>query len=328
MGTRVMRGLQSQLPPEQLVGLSRSKHLGDLAVELDDPGALAVEPGDVVINTIGLHPRRHDPRQLITHCLAHGAHYIDLCESREIYELGEAALKAFAAHQRTKSTVVQGCSTIPSLVDVLVPATAGTHRKVLLSVGMRNDLSASLMYGLIRPLGGEHDNGRWWHDTTTRQLFDGSRRRYGSHPGPWVDGRTDFFCGLDRRAAYWGLRAASVATRSMDDEGLHEWCRRLLPIARRGGQLLGTPQGSLRIEQRRDGNVLAVVEVRAERDGLLIPALPAVWAAKALLGDTTLNGRVQLAQLIDRTAVVADLVRRGYTVESMTAANGVANSAT
>lgn len=316
MGKRVLALLQEKLPPEKVVALSRREPKSDPRhVDLRAPEALHLQQGDVVVNAVGLHPLDLDPGPMITHCLQAGAHYVDLSESRDIHELGEDAFTAFTAEHPATSAVVQGCSTIPAMVDVLMPASPGTDRTVLLSVGMRNELGVSLMYGLLRPLGRKHQSGRWWTTTTTRQLFDGSRRRYGSHPGSWTDGHTHFSCGLDRRFAYWALRAASRLTRHMSNERLEAFCRATLPIASAGGYFVGTPRGSLRLEQRRSGQVTGVVEVRAERNGLIIPSLPAVWAALELVSRTDLSGLIELGELFDKEATVADLRDRGYTVE-------------
>ena len=309
MGKRVLRLLQEQLGPERVIAVNRTE--GDETVALK---ALDVKPGDVVVNAVGLHPFDHDPRSIITHCLHRGTHYVDLCESLELHSLGAQALAKFTRTQPVTSAVVQSCSTIPAMVDVLMPDRPEAERTVLLSVGIRNDLSAALMYGLLRPLGQKHGRGRWWHHRTSRILFDGSRRRYGTHPGSWANDRTTFFCGLDQPIAYWGLLVGSLATRHMSDEVLYRLCQLLLPIAGPLGRL-GTRHGSLRLEQRSGKRLDAVVEVRAESNGLDIPALPACWAALALLGRTDSSGAVTLHELTNSAAVLNDLESRGYAVD-------------
>ena len=110
MGKRVLALLQEQLPPEQVVALSRREPIGDPRhVDLRAPEALQLHPGDVVVNAVGLHPLDIDPGPMITHCLNAGAHYVDLSESLDIHELGERAFAAYSAEQTATSAVVQGC---------------------------------------------------------------------------------------------------------------------------------------------------------------------------------------------------------------------------
>ena len=316
MGKRVLQLLQDELPRDQIVPLTRKEPIhSQRHVDLHHPDALELQPGDVVVNAVGLHPLQVNPYPMITHCLRSGAHYIDLAESLDIHELGRQAVTAFTAEGTPRSAVVQGCSTIPAMVDVLLPAAGGTERTVLLSVGLKNEISVSLMYGLLRPLGRHHASGRWWTETTSRRLFDGSLRRYGSHPGSWTDGTTQFFCGFDRRFAYWVLRAGLALTSRMSDDALVALCKAALPLAFPGGQVVGTPRGSLRFEQHRSRHLTETVEVRAERDGLLVPSLPAVWAARELVGRRDVAGLTNLGELIDRDAIVDELQRRGYEVE-------------
>lgn len=313
MGKRIVKLLHEALAPEHVVSVSRSS---SSFTDIASPETLSLDPGDVVIDAVG--PYLHDPGAIVAHCLRIGAHYVDLSESSDFHELVESALTGHERHHAATSAVVPGCSTIPAMVDVLMPTQSGFKRDVLLSVGTQNEASGPLLYGLVRPLGHAHEGGRWWEESASRVLFDGSRRRYGSHPAPWEGSDTNFFCGLDFRVAYWILRVFSVVTRRMSDAALFKLCSAVVPLAKLFA-VFGTPLGSLRLERRQashHGDLVDVVEVRAYNQGLMVPALPAVWAALALLELSDAVGRKSLADLIDRSSVIADLRARGYTVET------------
>jgi hypothetical protein len=59
------------------------------------------------------------------------------------------------------------------------------------------------------------------------------------------------------------------------------------------------------------------VEVRAQHEGLNVPALPAVWAARRLLEGGPWSGPLRLAQLISPQEAVRWLSAEGYQVAEM-----------
>jgi hypothetical protein len=77
---------------------------------------------------------------------------------------------------------------------------------------------------------------------------------------------------------------------------------------------IGGTAGGLRIEALdAAGNVLGAVNFKAEREGLNIPALPAVWAARALSSDCE-PGHRPLRSLVTFDAAAASLRGHGYEV--------------
>jgi hypothetical protein len=80
-------------------------------------------------------------------------------------------------------------------------------------------------------------------------------------------------------------------------------------------QALGTPVGVLSIEALdRDGRLVAELEVRALREPLNVPALPAVWAARRLLTGKPPTGPVRLEQLLTPQEAADWLRAEGYLV--------------
>jgi hypothetical protein len=83
-------------------------------------------------------------------------------------------------------------------------------------------------------------------------------------------------------------------------------------------QALGTPVGVLSVEALDgDGRLVAEVEVRAQREGLNVPALPSVWAARRLLAGGPWSGPLCLAQLIAPQEAARWLRAEGYRVAGM-----------
>jgi len=309
MGRRVVELLHQSLDPDRVVQVARN---GPVPGDINQPESVELWAGDVVVDAVG--PYLHDPTAIVNHCLRSGAHYIDLSELTSFHRPAAVALADFDQNHTVSSAIVQGCSTVPAMVDVLMPEQPGSTRTVLLSVGTQNEASAPLLFGLIRPLGRPAEGqGLWWSDTITRTLLSGHKRRYGSYPAPWGDD-TSFYCGLDYRISYWALLGLSKVTNRMGDAALYAMCERVASLTR-PFRRLGTPHGSLRLERRMNGGLLELTEVRATGNGLVIPALPAAWAAVALLGRTDLDGLTGLPALIDRTMVVAELRSHGYTVD-------------
>jgi len=93
-------------------------------------------------------------------------------------------------------------------------------------------------------------------------------------------------------------------------------CRRAMPFMPLV-QALGTPVGVLSIEALDgDGRLVAEQEVRAMREALNVPVLPAVWAAQRLLAGSPPTGLVRLEQLLTPHEAAEWLREEGYLVTS------------
>jgi hypothetical protein len=261
---------------------------------------------------------------LLEVCISRQAHYIDLCESPN----RQARVRQWVELQPNKpikSCVLTGCSTIPALADALMPLLERPGVRVLqwhvfLSMGTRHPLSASLLYGLLRPLGRSRGDLQWWRESITRELGDGRWRRYGSYPASWPLERVRFWAGFDHGFYWYLLRVAAGLTTYMPDQLLWRLCQLGRPFASLL-RLIGTERGSLRLELEDENSSIRALEVRASERGLSIPVLPALWAIRALLDEHSASapearvGVLELSDLISAKEVAANLQARGHTVQ-------------
>ncbi len=307
---------------ERVIPVGRKK--GAIKVDVRAPGTLAphLTPGDIVVDLVG--PYRHDPSPLLEVCVSRQAHYIDLCESPH----RQARVRQWVElqpKQPVKSCVLTGCSTIPALANALMPLLERPGVRVLqwhvfLSMGTRHPVSASLLYGLLRPLGRSRGGLQWWRESITRELGDGRWRRYGSYPASWPLERVRFWAGFDRAFYWYLLRVAAGLTAFMPDQLLWRLCQLGRPFASLF-RLLGTERGSLRLELEDENSSIRALEVRASEHGLTIPVLPALWAIRALLERSMDSSReepvgvLELSDLVSAKEAAANLQARGHVVQ-------------
>ncbi len=312
MGRRIVQVLEQGGVEAQVAG-RRGPILAN--VHAPAPFLETLTSGDVVIDAVG--PYLHDPRLLVQGCLERGAHYIDLSESPEFQASVRAALQDWSGTPR--SAIATGCSTIPAMADALMslierPGDDIARRVVWLSMGTRNPVSAALMYSLLRPLGRRHRHGRWWRELRTCRLGDGRTPKNGSYPAPWPRERQELWSGFDRSIYAWLLWFASFSLPLCPDRLLWWGCiltRPLVSMAR----WVGTRRGNLRLELHSTRGEVRALEVRAQRDGLMIPACPAAWAAQALLQRVDIAGEVQLSALLSGKEIAARLQAMVYVVK-------------
>lgn len=318
MGARLMRLLGEGLEPDQLCGASRAgpEHEGHLRLDVHKPPAPElIQATDVIIDAVG--PYRHDPTPWLQSCAQVGAHWVDLSEAPKTHAQVRQLSEQFKA-----SRALTGCSTVPAMAALLLKPLvqeakgALSRVEVLLSMGSNNPASAGLIYSLLRPLGRplatQPGGGDAWHERTSRRLMTGHKRSYGAYPCPELNLGLPvrFWSGFDRGLLWYPLRVAAMLTPHLKDETLMRLsalAAKLVPLWRP----LGTRLGSLRLECWDErGELRKGLELHARRDGLDIPALPAVWASLALLG--TARRARSLDELVSEEMAKADLTRRGY----------------
>lgn len=305
--------------PERIVIAGRR---GPVRLDVNDPGTLEMElrAGDVVIDAAA--PYRHDPRPLVRICVNAHAHYIDLSQDPYFQAKVKEFVHALGEHP-FKSAIMTGCSTVPGMVDALMPLLArpgvrSISQSIMLSMGTRNKLSSAMLYSLLRPLGRRYNGGRWWHETLVRKLGDGRWRRYGGFPAKWPLSQIQLWSGFDRRAYWYLLRLFAVILPLIPDQVLWRLCqvsRPFVSILR----LFGTHRSSLRIEIIDEYYKVRAMEVRADQGNLMIPSMPAAWAAKHLLyhhgTDEAKVGMMTLRDVMTAKDIAGELQEHGHVVQ-------------
>jgi hypothetical protein len=278
---------------------------------LDDPASLreAMSNVAVVINAIG--PYAYDPAPLLDACAAANADYVDLASEPDFLR----AVQAWARNRPTRIAVCAGASTVPGLVELTAAhlcerlETVPSAFDVYLSMGSANPLTPGLLASLTLQLGvplRSADGGLSYRKLRPRHLAGLGRRLFGRYPSPFDEhglilaGRriaTCFWVGLDRTWIVHALRGLSYLRPYFGEKtwiALTEKARPLVGWANR----VGGRAGGMRIEALDpDENVLAAANFLAPCEGLNIPALPSVWAARALL-DKSQPGLCSLATLV------------------------------
>jgi hypothetical protein len=265
---------------------------------LDEPASLRSALSDVavVINAIG--PYAYDPVPLLEACAAAGAHYVDLASEPGFL----AAVQSWGERREARIAICPGASTMPGLIEL--SAAHLTERlgavpsafEVFLSMGSANRLTPGLLASLTLQLGvrlRSADGSVSYRQLHRRLLHGLGPRLFGRYPSPF-DGlglnlgdrrvATRFWVGLDRSWIVYALWAVSYLRPRFDDRtwiALVEKARPLVGWANR----VGGRAGGMRVEAvGADHNLLGAVNYLAPCEGLNIPALPSVWAARALLG--------------------------------------------
>jgi hypothetical protein len=197
--------------------------------------------------------------------------------------------------------------------------------EVFLSMGSANQLTPGLLASLTLPLGvrlHSPDGGVSYRRLRRRQLHGLGPRFFGRYPSPFDEQGLDlgdrraparFWVGLDRSWIVHALRALSYLRPRFRDRtwiALAGKARPLVALANRvGGRV-----GGLRLEALDvAGKVLGAVNYLAPREGLNIPALPSVWAARALLAVAR-PGLRPLRTLLTFEEAATSLRRQGFEV--------------
>jgi hypothetical protein len=331
LGRRIVALLRREAPELRVIGASRHpERIGTpeaRRLDLADPASFApaLEGVRVLVHAAG--PYDHDPRLLVAACLARGVDWVDLAEDPAFI----ARVRAAAAAANLRSRIVPGCSTVPGMVALLARRFDSLARSedvarvdAHLSLGSRNPVSFGLLYGLLRPLGGPEPGGaRWFRSLQRFRFADGLRRSFGSYPialgeGAAVGGRrvpVRLFVGFDRGFVNLALAQAARLVPRLDARALARLARWALPVAN-AARVLGGSQGRLSVDAfDAGGRRLAAVELRADREGLDVPATPALWAAQRLAQGAEIPPGVRsLDEILPLGEALDHLRKRGYAV--------------
>jgi hypothetical protein len=335
MGRRIAALWESHVPNVRLrLGVRRReamKYFGPSAhvaiARIDEPDSLrsALSEVVVVINAIG--PYAYDPVPLLDACAAAGAHYVDLASEPEFL----AAVHLWGEHQEARIAICSGASTVPGLIELSAAhiteclGALPSAFEVFLSMGSANRLTPGLLASLTLQLGVRlraPDGGESFRQVRRRHLHGLGSRLFGRYPSPFDEPGlrlgdrsviTRFWVGLDRSWIVYALRALSYLRPRFRDRtwvALVEKMRPLVGMA----NLVGGRAGGMRIEALNVvGDVLGAVNYLAPREALNIPALPSVWAARALL-DVHQPGFRPLRTLVTFDEAAASLRAHGFEV--------------
>jgi hypothetical protein len=335
MGRRIAALWDSHVSGVPLrLGVRRAAAINELGlgaqavvVQLDDAASLrgALSDVAVVINAIG--PYVYAPAPLLDACAAAGVHYVDLASEPEFL----AAVDAWGAGRAAPIAVCPGASSVPGLIELsaqhlterlgAVPSTFDVY----LSMGSANRLTPGLLASLTIQLGVRlraADGQVSYRELRRRRLCGLGQRLFGRYPSPFDEHGLDigerrvparFWVGLDRSWIAHALRALSYLRPRFGDRSwvaLAEAARPLVGLA----NLVGGRVGGMRIEGLDgSGRVLGSVNYLAPREALNIPALPSVWAARALLNGSSPGVR-PLCSLVTFDEAVTSLHAHGFGV--------------
>src|SRR5215472_7730195 len=264
---------------------------------LEEPATLRDALADVAVVINAMGPYAYDPAPLLDACAAAGAHYIDLASEPEFL----AAVHSWGERHEARIAICPGASTMPGLIELSAAhlterlGAVPTAFDLFLSMGSANRLTPGLLASLTLPLGvrlHSPDGGVSYRQLRRRHLHCLGPRLFGRYPSPFDaqglnlgDRRvlTRFWVGLDRSWIVYALRALSYLRPRFRDRtwiAMAEKAQPLVALANRvGGRVGGLRMEALDVA----GNVLGAVNYLAPREALNIPALPSVWAARALL---------------------------------------------
>lgn len=326
MGKRVY-DLACRLLPDANI-TSGSRHGGSdknsRSVDIHSPPSLkqALTGADIVINAVG--PYTYDPTPLISACFENGCHYIDIAEVPAFIERVYAVASTCQKRTEKSIAVLPGCSTVPAMIEVIAAAwerdPALDHIRAYLSMGSKNPISPALVYSLLLPLSRHHPRA---FTRLAHKRFDAETSRlFGAYPSPFdasglrLKNKTvpaEFAICFDRALYSLVLWIMARILPVVPDALIKTLCH-LSPPVMPLVNLLGTFRGILVVEGLdAQGNILHTERIQAERDGLNIPALPSVWAARELLTHPHSQAR-RLIELLDASQMADALLQEGYQV--------------
>ncbi|MCB9894516.1 MAG: saccharopine dehydrogenase NADP-binding domain-containing protein [Planctomycetes bacterium] len=321
MGKRIIRLLHETLPDVEVLTAGRSAE-NDRQLDVKSPSAEAMRGATVVINTVGAFS--YDPAPLVNAAHEAGAHYVDIAE--------RASFVAAARIKHPVLAAVSGASTVPGLIEVLAEHWAGqppARVRAQLSIGTNNPASATLLYSMLEPIGrhpdpeAAMDDRRFFLRTWARKHHGVGKRRYGRYPGVYGDALqvgesevpTEFGFGFDRRV-YTRLLQLNAPILALLPRALLRLQATIGAVLAPLARPLGTRIGILSLDALDErGEVTDSIEVRASKNGLDVPARPAVWAAEALLKSPRPTRR--LSELVTADTAAARLREAGYKVTGL-----------
>ncbi len=332
LGARITVLLKQLIPAVTVVTASRSLNTlhqhEHRCVDIADPSTYnhAFCGIHFVIHAAG--PFNHDPTPLLTYCLDHKIHYLDISEDLVFIN---QIVKITKNYMHPQSYIIPGCSTVPGLVSVLSQRIQQQNKikkiQVFLNMGSKNPVSFGLMFSLLRPLGTSMPHGQACF-RKVHQLRHSAEiiRYYGLYPSPFTTGITiekkifpiQFYVGFDRRIITYCLSLFSPLLKRLSDQNLRRLCHIALAISPLT-RLFGTLEGRLRINAVGQNNkMIKHIEVIANKDGLNIPASQVVWAIKKLIAidpGKIPPGLLSLSMLMTGKEAIKNLRQQGYVVD-------------
>jgi hypothetical protein len=280
---------------------------------------------DVIINAVG--PFYYDPKPILTVCLRLGCHYIDIAETTDFINKVKTIADKFPYN--SFSNIITGCSTVPGLIEVFSKVWNQNNIaeiQAFLTMGSSNSVSNTLIYSLLRPLGQvSSKNTAYFSKLITKHFENIGYRTYGNYPSAFdLEGiainnhlvPTNFYAGFDKEFYSYLLFLFAKILPFVPDNLLITLCKvanLFTPIIQR----IGSPVGILSIEALDSyKNTLDKIQILAFKEGLNVPALPAVWAAKKLLegSPSIYNKTLALSDLFTPQEITALLLQQGYKV--------------
>ncbi len=334
LGVRITALLEQWVPDVTLITAGRSlstphQHEHRL-VDIAEPSTYnkVFRGVHYIIHAAG--PFSHDPTPLITYCLNHKIHYLDIAEDPVFLK---QIFKITSHYPNPQSYIIPGCSTVPGLVSVLSQRFQKQETlekikevQVFLNMGSKNPVSFGLIFSLLRPLGTTMPNGKICFNKLHRLRHNQQTTRYyGPYPAPFSEGINigtrrvplHFYVGFDRKTITYCLSLFSTFLATLSDKNLQRFCHIALavsPITR----LFGTLEGRLRVQAvNQDQQIIESLEVIADKDGLNIPASQVIWAVKKLIAGNISDikpGCLSLTTLITADEAINHLRQQGYTV--------------
>jgi len=281
---------------------------------------------NVVINTVG--PFEYNPELLLNACFKANCHYIDIAETANFI----AKVKNIAF--KNSSYIVTGCSTVPALIETIAQSWKEEKNlaeiRAFLSMGSNNNVSPTLIYSLLRPLGKlDKNNKKYFAQAIKKSFPQAGKRLYGNYPSAFeLTGikinnqllEANFYVSFDKPIYSYLLFLASKILPKIPDNllfNLSTIANLFTPIIK----FIGSPVGILLIEALdKNQNILDKIEILANSEGLNIPALPSVWTAKKLLENNlnSLNKTLSLSDLFSPKEIFQLLKEEGYKVYGAT----------
>lgn len=283
---------------------------------------------NVVINTVG--PFEYNPELLLNACFKANCHYIDIAETKQFI----SQIENIALLNKNSPYIVTGCSTVPALIETIAQSwkeeknLAEIH--AFLSMGSNNNVSPTLIYSLLRPLGKlDKNNKKYFAQLIKKSFPQAGKRLYGNYPSAFeqvgikINNQlfpANFYVGFDKTAYSYLLFLASKILPKIPDNllfNLSKIANLFTPIIKS----IGSPTGILLIEALdKNQNILDKIEILANSEGLNIPALPSVWTAKKLLENNLNfpNKILSLSDLFSPKEIFQLLKEEGYKVYGAT----------
>lgn len=334
IGKRIVKLADGLLPQVEIIKACRKIPKQDSSfrqVDIFNQRSLekALSDINVVINTVG--PFEYNPELLLKACFKANCHYIDIAETETFIAKVE---KIALANKNSNSFVITGCSTVPALIETIAQSWKEEKNlaeiRVFLSMGSNNSVSPTLIYSLLRPLGKIDKNNRKYFSQAIKKTFPKvGKRLYGNYPsifehtGIKINNQqipARFYVSFDKVIYSHLLFLASKILPKIPDNllfNLSKIANLFTPIIK----FIGSPVGILLIETLdKKQTILDNIEIRADSNGLNIPALPSVWTAKKLLENNLFfpNKILSLSDLFSPKEIFELLKKEGYKVYGAT----------